>query len=116
MSNLATHAPTECILSQHELEHIFLCHPKFGESVRKNGVRWYADDTVMQHHYDHLTLPCRGKCNIQKAVSLIAARGPIQIPDMRTLNIGMERFAVTVLVGECPACKVVHAARSLPGT
>lgn len=113
MTALATYQPTECILSQRDLEHIFLCHPKFGESVRRNGVRWCADDTVLQHHYDHIAVPCRGQCNIPKAISMFAGTGQIQIPDMRTLNIGVERFAMTALVGECPVCKVVHAARSL---
>ncbi len=112
---LDKYLPTECILSSNELEHIFLCHPRFGESVRRDGVRWFADDTVLQQHYDYLTLPCRGRCNIQKAIDMVSNSGlVIPVPDMRTLRIGQERFAITALVGECPTCKVVHAARSLP--
>ncbi len=113
MSNLGLYGPTECILSQEHLEHIAVCHPKFGPMIARQGIRWYADDTVLQDHYSHITVPCRGKCNIQRAIRYFGGVVP-EIPSMQVLNLGLERFQMTMMLGECPVCRVIHAARSLP--
>ena len=102
---------TQCILSQEHSEHIALCHPKFGPMIAQRGIRWYADDTVPQR-YSCVTVPCRGNCNVQQAVHFME-QYPMEIPDMRTLSLGLERFAMEMWLGACPKCGVVHSARSL---
>lgn len=113
MTNLAPYAPIECILSQRDLEHIALCHPKFGPMIARRGIRWSVDDSSLPHPFSTVSLVCRGDCNKTKAIQMIST-GNIDIMDtIYTLNISQERFGVTMLLGECPKCKVIHAARSL---
>lgn len=105
--------PIEVVLSLHECNHIALCHPRFGQSIEKDGIRWFQNGDVLEHSWDVLTLPCRGRCNVPLAISMVTDPGPIEIPDFKTLNLKMEHFSVSFLMGECPTCKVVHAARSI---
>lgn len=113
MSTNLRPGPIEVILSISELEHIALCHPRYGQQVQKNGIRWFNDGTIIQYPWESIPLPCRGECNKQKAIFSVFEDQPLTEDMIQTLQIGTERFSISFLLGECPICRVIHAARAI---